>query len=48
MILQGIIGTIAIGMATGRMWWYKIKSLFSSNHNQLNEDQDKSEAPKEI
>ena len=28
-ILQGIIGAIALGMATGRLWWYRLKAFFS-------------------
>ena len=36
-ILQGIIGAIAIGMATGRMWWYKFKQIFSATKDPLEE-----------
>lgn len=39
-ILQGIIGAIAIGMATGRIWWYKFKQIFSATKDPLEEDVD--------
>jgi hypothetical protein len=34
-ILQGILGAIAIGMATGRMWWYRFKQIFSATKDPL-------------
>ena len=37
-ILQGIIGAIAIGMATGRIWWYRLKEFFSPTKTPLEED----------
>ena len=30
-IIQGIIGAIAGGLVVGRMYWHKLKSLFSSS-----------------
>lgn len=30
LLLQAIIGAIAMMMATGKLWWYRLKSLFST------------------
>lgn len=38
MILQGIIGAVAIGMATGKMWWYRIKGIISSKSDSVQDD----------
>jgi len=47
MILQGVIGAIAIAMATGRIWWYKFKSLFSSKNKSLDDEQNKKDDSKD-
>ena len=45
-ILQGLIGAIAVAMATGKMWWYKIKGIFSSNKEPLQEESANDHDPK--
>jgi len=30
-ILQAIIASVAVGLATMKMWWYRIKAFFSGN-----------------
>ena len=27
-LLQGLIAAVATGLATGRFWWHKVKSIF--------------------
>jgi len=43
MLLQGIIGAIAIGMATAKLWWYKFTSLFSSKKSDEPEESPEAE-----
>lgn len=31
MVVQAVIASIAIGMATMRMWWYRVKAVFSKS-----------------
>lgn len=38
LILQGAIGAIAVALATGKLWWYRLKSLFSSKQDSLQEE----------
>jgi hypothetical protein len=45
LILQGVIGAIAVGIATGKLWWYKLKSLFSSKQDSLHEESDDNRTP---
>ncbi|WP_243974603.1 hypothetical protein ACBZ91_09510 [Vibrio natriegens] len=37
-ILQVIIATVVAGLATMRLWWYKLLNLFSVRKSELNED----------
>lgn len=45
-ILQAIIASIAFGLATMRMWWYRIKAFFSGKSLD-NEDDDITEGDNE-
>ena len=31
LIIQGIIGGIAVGLATVKLYWYRLKALFGKN-----------------
>ena len=45
LILQGAIGAIAVALATGKLWWYKLKSLFSSKQDSLHEESANNQTP---
>lgn len=40
MILQGIIASIAIGMATAKLWWYRLTSIFSRSDKKQAEEKE--------
>lgn len=45
LILQGAIGAIAVALATGKFWWYRLKSFFSSKQDSSQEECDKNQTP---
>ena len=37
-ILQGLIAAIAAGLATGKLWWHRVKSIFSRSKDSTEVD----------
>jgi hypothetical protein len=38
LMLQGIIGAIAVAMATGKMWWCHVKAIFAPKKSSLKKE----------